>query len=177
MYPQPSLNAAQPTLAGIPLTMVGSNSVEGVMPLPHPEGLSNPATGSLNASMMMPQTVRLPGGETVAWVTPIMMDHGHPQSVGYPAMVPVNLDKAATVPSSLAAGVVQETYPWRTTASVSPAPLQRNITLSRTPSLNDPEEAGEAKQTRIGRFQVRRGVEETVRRSELCNCCTILLVL
>lgn len=176
MYPQPSLNATQSTLAGIPLTMVGPNSVEGVMPMAHPEGLSNSATGTLDASMMMPHSVRLPGGETVAWVTPIMMEHGHPHPVAYPPMVPVNLDKSAAVPSSLAAGGMQETYPWRTTAGVPPTPLQRTNTLSRTPSLNDSEETGDTKQTRIGRFQVRRGVEEAVRRSKLLSCSFVTVV-
>lgn len=164
VYQQSSLNATQTAIGGIPLTVVGSNSLEGVMPMAHGEGLSTAGDGSLNTSMMLPRTVRLPGGETVALVTPVMMDPGCTPSLGYPTMVPLNLDHTSASAVLGTAGI-KEGYVWRA-AGVSAAPVESTVPLSRTPSIKDSEEHGETKQTRIARFQVTKVVEEAARRGK-----------
>lgn len=120
-------------MGGIPLTVVGAGNI------PHQEGLT--ATSEAG-SVLVPQTVRLPGGETVALMGPVTMMDTHCQApLTYPAMVPVGLDKDAGA-----------------------APLQPGPPLSRTPSLKESEEAGDGRQTRIARFQVTKVAEEAVRR-------------
>ncbi|KAK8749878.1 hypothetical protein OTU49_015106, partial [Cherax quadricarinatus] len=160
VYPQPS------AIGGIPLTVMGSNRVEDIMPMGHGEGLHTSLDGSVDTSMILPHTVRLPGGETVALVPQVMMEGRCPSTLGYSTMVPLNLEKASafnTVGS-------EEAYAWRS-AGVSPAPLQSTIPLSRTPSLLDSEEQVD-KQTRTSRFQVTKVVEESVRRASDTSTCS-----
>ncbi|KAG0713461.1 hypothetical protein GWK47_001836 [Chionoecetes opilio] len=118
----------QTAMGGIPLTVVGSSG------LAHQGGLG----ATTEAGMILPQTVRLPGGETVALVRRVMVDPHSQAPVGYPAMVAMDH---------------------------GPPPLQAGPPLSRTPSLKDPEEqGGDGHQTRITRFQVTKVAEEAVRR-------------
>lgn len=118
-------------MGGIPLTVVGSSAI------PHQEGLAT----SSEASMILPHTVRLPGGETVALVRSVMMEPRCQQPLAYPAMLPLGMEKDGATP------------------------LQPGPPLSRTPSLKESEEqGGEGRQTRIARFQVTKVAEEAVRR-------------
>ena len=131
MYPQARLSAAQTAMGGIPLTVVGSSAMT------HQEGLA----ATSEAGVILPQTVRLPGGETVAFVGPVMMEPGCQPPLGYPTMLPLGMEKDRGTP------------------------LQPGPPLSRTPSLKESEEqGGEARQTRIARFQVTKVAEEAVRR-------------
>lgn len=134
VYPQAPLSAAQTAMGSIPLTVVGPGN------LPHQEGL---VATSEAGGMLLPQTVRLPGGETVAFMGPVMMEPRCQAPLNYPAMLPVGVEKDGRA-----------------------APLQPGPPLSRTPSLKESEEQGEGRQTRIARFQVTKVAEEAVRRGK-----------
>ncbi|XP_045110658.1 uncharacterized protein LOC123504278 [Portunus trituberculatus] len=109
VYPQAPLSAAQTAMGGIPLTVVGSSAMT------HQEGLA----ATSEAGVILPQTVRLPGGETVAFVGPVMMEPGCQPPLGYPTMLPLGMEKDRGTP------------------------LQPGPPLSRTPSLKESEEQGE----------------------------------
>lgn len=162
---------SQPSVA-IPLTVMDSSRADG-MPGAQAQGLETPAGVSVAPSMMLPQTVRLPTGETVALMTPVMMESGVPQPHVYPAVVPLLDGTPTPAQATLGPGGVGEAYAWRS-AVASPVPLQGHVSLSRTPSLKDSEgdsksDPGDSRQTRIARFQVTKVVEDAVRRGEL-NC-------
>lgn len=152
MYPQPALSGAQPTVSGIPLAMVGSG------PMSSQNVLIPGGEGTVSQGM-----VKLPGGETIAFVAPVMMEPGCSQPIGYPTMVPVNMDKDVMAAASLRAVGMDENGVWAP-ADSSMSSLQPSGPPSCTSSLKDSEEQGEAKQTRIARFQVTKVVEEAVRR-------------
>lgn len=139
MYPQAPLSATQTAMGGIPLTVVGPSNMT------HHEGL---ATTSEAGNMILPQTVRLPGGETVALVGPVMMEPHCQAPLTYPTMLPMGMEKDGGAAS-----------------------MQHGPQLSRTPSLKESEEHGEGRQTRIARFQVTKVAEEDVRRGVwMCVC-------
>ncbi|KAK7078470.1 hypothetical protein SK128_004643 [Halocaridina rubra] len=143
-YPQDNAGSSH---MGIPLTSEGAS-----IGVPQP--------------MMLPQTVRLITGETVALVPP----HG------YPTMMPVSLDSTSMAPpltiSSLDRVEVKST---QLAASQIP---QNSTSLSRTPSLKESEgdfkqyEPSDAKKTRIARFQVTKVVEEAGRRASDASTCS-----
>lgn len=157
---------SQPSVA-IPLTVMDSTSSDG-MPGPQAQGLEAPAGVSVAPSMMIPQTVRLPTGETVALMTPVMMESG------VSAVMPLLDGTSTQAQATLRPGGVGDAYAWRS-AVASPVPLQDHVGLSRTPSLKDSEgdsksDPGDSRQTRIARFQVTKVVEDAVRRGELTFC-------
>lgn len=149
--PQDTINSVAPTMEGLASEyhQVSLNDAQPHMSIP----LAPDGTAVRVTPVMLPQTVRLVTGETVE-----IFPHQ------YAAMMPVNLDGTpAATPASFV-------------TTMSPLP-QRKEMLSRTPSLKESEgeiksDAGDARQTRIARFQVTKVVEESGRRASDASTCS-----